>query len=203
MLNIDNLTIPIQKVSLQWVKTPIYDPLLDIFVERSFTIPSSQTRQTYGVSITGKLSEPQPSFFSSPKKMTPYEILASLLTHQKANVLNTKQSRDVLSLLGNQNLSEDEIIKMSRTLSAIKRMFIFDYIDYQSQELGSDSAFFRDAEIQLTRRLNKDLTLQLQLNSQKPGSGKVLLEKKINDNVSLNTYIDGSGRGGVACHITR
>ena len=201
--------IPIDSLSLTWHNVPIDSPDLHIELSQALQIPSKHQKQRYGLKVTGPIQQPKIDFYSDPMEMTQYEILASILTQNhktQNNPLDGKAHASQLFSLIEQGMTDKQNIEDSlRSLSTLKRLFIFEYIDINDKNIkpNSSSAFIHDLELTLTRKLKDNITIQLQLSPDNPDRHKLLLDAQLNNHVSLSTYVDSKGSGGVAAHFRK
>lgn len=204
--------IPLENMRFDWNSATVDNPECFIEISQHMSLPGNNHKQYFGVRITGLMQTPNIDFFSSPRKMTQYEILASLISNsQKLTQSVQSGSQDIQKLfdiLGTNTLNTKDIADSLRTLSTIKRFFVFEYVDIAQNQSTSEApesggAFFRDLEFSLTRKIRENLTLQLKLNPDNPDATKLLLDTQLNKNLSVGAYIDSKGSGGVACHYRR
>ena len=206
-LNFFNSLVPIEKLQLHWHNHPIINPELDAELKRSLHIPSQSKQQTYGLRISGPISKPILDFYSNPMQMTQYEILASLLSptsRQSSQYTPNLSSNKLFSLIDDENIDKKSLANSLKSLSAIKKIFIFEYIGLEDHYAkNGTNAFLQDLELTLTRKLRDNVTLQLKLTPDSPDKNKLLIDTHLNKHVSVSTYVSSKGSGGVAAHFRK
>ena len=198
-----NQAIPIQKLQMQWQHTPLESAHLDA------QIANTSQRQTarYGINITGILAKNvQLNFYSSQRQMTDYEILAALLFSKAGEKNRQTPYNELLHLIEQHSLDKRDLTKSLHTLGQIKQMLFFESVQLnQSSPQASNAslALINELELSLTRQMQHDMTVKLDIHPDNPHRNKVTLDKKINRNTSVSTYIDKSGGSGISWNYNR
>ncbi|MAV28848.1 MAG: hypothetical protein CMF43_03485 [Legionellales bacterium] len=199
-------TLPVKKLALSWLDTPIQSPEINLLImARGLrNIDGRDQMQEYGVRVYGPIEKLVFDYRSTPAPMNSFQIITALLTDASFTKRSNKESIDSMLNAYASEKTSGQVRELLDILSALKSNPFLDNVDISEINFDENNNYVPEVSgVTLSKRLDKTFALRYRVTPYDSRFNRLSIDTYLNDRLILTSFLQNEGDVGIALNYFR
>lgn len=199
-------TLPVKKLALSWLDTPIQSPEINLLImaQGLRNIDGRDQMQEYGVRVYGPVEKLVFDYRATPAPMNSFQIITALLTDASYTKRGNKESIDSMLNAYASGQTSGQVRELLDILSALKNNPFLDNVDISEINFDENNNYVPEVSgVTLSKRLDKTFALRYRVTPYDSRFNRLSIDTYLNDRLILTSFLQNEGDVGVALNYFR